>query len=175
MNNVLQFQSARLQLHLAMLRYVGVPDALTWRVLGWPRDRYWDGDLYAAPMLVALRGEERVCGVELARGRTPETLDESRKLMAALNAVVLHQHFERRGRACVTTSSIVFEDRGSFEVEVPDSTRNYLRQRAQRAMRDYRFSKASTRELARLLQADGVVLDARPYNRTDLPNKPRTS
>lgn len=72
MGNVLEFQSARLQLHLVLLRELGVPDIFEWRVLGNPRDRLWDGDLYAAPALVATRRDDTVCIVELKNCSTPE-------------------------------------------------------------------------------------------------------
>lgn len=149
MGNVLEFQSARLQLHLVLLRELGVPDIFAWRVLGNPRDRLWDGNLYAAPALVATRRDDTACIVELKSGSTPEELPHDRALKAALDAAVVRQCLERRGSRCSTIWSwFVFEDGGRFEIDTSPALLVALRQQAQRAMRDHGLSTTSTWELA---------------------------
>lgn len=149
MGKVLEFESARLQLHRMMLRELGVPDAFTWRVLGRPRDRFWDGGLYAAPLLVAIRRDGKACTVDLTAGNTPDTLDRLRMITAALDAAVVKRQLERRhGECCSICSWVVFEDGGRFELDLPDRDLTRLRERAQRALRDNDIPTASTRAIA---------------------------
>lgn len=156
MGNVLEFQSARLQLHLVMLRQLGVPDVFAWRVLGTPRDRLWDGELYASPLLVATRRDGDVCVIDMTGGPTPEDVTDSRAVMAALDAAVVRQHLERRGRSCSRISSwLVYEDGGRIEISAPQELLVQLRQRAQRAMRDHELPATSTHELAALWDSLG--------------------
>lgn len=151
MGNILEFQSARLQLHLVMLRQLGVPDVFSWRVLGTPRDRLWDGDLYAAPLLVATRRDGAVCVIDMTGGPTPEDVTESRAILAALDAAVVRQHLERRGCTCSSISFwLVYADGGRIEISTPREVLLQLRQRAQRSMRDNELPATSTRELAAL-------------------------
>lgn len=175
MGNVLEFQSARLQLHLAMLRQMGVPDTLTWRVIGWPRDRFWDADLYARPALVARRRDGSVRIVELVAGSAPAELDEWRLLTASLDALVVREHLARRGDSAKTSATFVFADRGQFHVELPDASWPLLRSAAQRSARDHRRTRVWTGDVARLLQADGLAAKAIRYIRTDSPSRPSRS
>lgn len=170
MGNVLEFQSARLQLHLAMLRQMGVPDTLTWSVIGWPRDRYWDADLYARPALVARRRDGSIRIVELIAGPAPTELDEWRTLTAGLDALVVGSHLARRSDSGRTSTTLVFSDRGQFHIELPDASWPLLRSAAQRSARDHRRTRVWTGDVARLLQADGLAAKAIRYIRTDLPS-----
>lgn len=175
MGNVLEFQSARLQLHLVMLREMGFPDTLAWRVLGWPRDRFWDADLYACPALVARRRDGSVRIVELVAGPAPAALDEWRMLTAGLDALVVREHLARRGESARTSSTLVFADRGQFQIELPDASLALLRSTAQRSARDHRRTNVWTGDVARLLQTDGLASRLIRYIRTDLPSRSSTS
>lgn len=158
MGDVLEFQSVRLQLHLIMLRHLGVPDTVTWRVIGNPRDRFWDGELYTAPLMVAVRRDGRACTIDFGYGRTPESLPDSRMLVAALDAAVVHRYFERRSIQCSRISSwVVFEDGGRIEVDAASTVLAELRLRAQRAMRDGHLTTTATHVLA---EEHGVWLTA---------------
>jgi hypothetical protein len=149
MGNVLEFQSARLQLHTVLLRELGVPDVFAWRVLGLPRERLWDGDLYAAPLLVATRRDGAVYVIDLTRGLTPADVADDRALMAVLDAAVVQEHLRRRGCLCSSISCwMVFEDGGRIEISAPLELLTQLRQRAQRALRDRESPGLSTHELA---------------------------
>ena len=149
MGQVLEFESARLQLHRMMLRELGVPDPFTWRVLGRPRDRFWDGSLYAAPFLVAIRRDGRACTVDLTAGNAPNALEPIRLITAALDAAVVKRQLEQRHGECYSICSwIVFDDGGRFELDLPDRDLTRLRERAQRALRDHDISTASTRAIA---------------------------
>lgn len=149
MAHVLEFESARLQLHVVLLRELGVPDILAWRVLGTPRHRLWDGDLYAAPLLVATRRDGAVCLFDLKAGPTPVDVTDERALMAALDAAVVRHYLERRGSRCSSISNwLVYADGGRIEISTPVDRLVDLRQQAQRAMRDHELSATSTHELA---------------------------
>lgn len=148
MAHVLEFESARLQLHVLLLRELGVPDLLAWRVLGTPRDRLWDGELYAAPLLVATRRDGAVCIFDLKAGPTPPDVTDERALMAALDAAVVRQHLERRGSPCSSIFNwLVYSDGGRIEISTPVDQLVELRQQAQRAMRDHELPATSTQEL----------------------------
>lgn len=175
MGNVLEFQSARLQLHLAMLRQMGVPDTLTWRVIGWPRDRFWDADLYARPALVARRRDDSIRVVEFIAGPAPAQLDDWHLLTAGLDALVVREDLARKGSAGKTSTTLVFADRGQFQVELPDASWRVLRSAAQRSARDHRRTKVWTGDVANLLCADELAAKAIRYLRTDLPSRPSTS
>lgn len=148
MAHVLEFESARLQLHVVLLRELGVPDLLAWRVLGTPRARLWDGDLYAAPLLIATRRDGAVCIFDLKAGPTPADVTDDRALLAALDAAVVRQHVERRGNACSSISNwLVYSDGGRIEISTSMDQLVELRQQAQRAMREHELSATSTQEL----------------------------
>ena len=149
MGQVLEFESARLQLHRLMLRELGVPDPFTWRVLGRPRDRFWDGCLYAAPWLVAIRRDGKACTVDITAGNTPNVLGRTRLITAALDAAVVKRQLERHYGECYSICSwVVFDDGGRFELNLPDQDLMRLRERAQRALRDNDIPTASTRAIA---------------------------
>lgn len=149
MAHVLEFESARLQLHIVLLRELGVPGLLSWRVLGTPRNRVWDGDLYAVPLLIATRRDGAVCIFDLKAGPTPADVTDERALLAALDAAVVRQYLERRGNACSSISSwLVYSDGGRIEISASMGQLVELRQRAQRAMREHELSATSTQELA---------------------------
>lgn len=156
MGNVLEFQSARLQLHGVLLRELGVPDVFAWRVLCLPRERLWDGDLYAAPLVVATRRDGTVYVIDLKRGLTPADVTDDRARRAVLDAAVVQEHLRRRGCPCSSISCwVVFEDGGRIEISAPPELLAQMRQRAQRALRDREIPALSTHELA--AQWDSLV------------------
>jgi hypothetical protein len=149
MGEVLEFESVRVQLHGLLLRTLGVPDAMHWRVITPPRQRIFDAELYSAPLLIATRGEEEVCTFEMTSGTTPATLPELQERIAYLDALLVREHLKRRGKDCDAVRCWVsYADGGRFELTPTSPALDRLRQLVQRVMREHSLSHTSTRELA---------------------------
>ena len=148
MGDVLEFQSVRVQLYGFLLRALGVPDAAHWRILGTPRQRIRDGELHAAPLVLAARDGE-VCILDILNSPMPAQLTDECRRKAYLDACVVREDCRRKSLRCVRVSVwIVYEDGGRFELTPSMSLLDGLRQRAQRLMRERGSASASTRELA---------------------------
>lgn len=149
MGEVLEFESVRVQLHGLLLRALGVPDAMHWRVITPPRQRIFDGELHSAPLLIATRGEEEVCTFEMTPGTTPATLPELQERIAYLDALLVREHLKRRGKHCDAVRCWVsYADGGRFELTPTSAALDRLRRLVQRVMREHSLSHTSSRELA---------------------------
>lgn len=149
MGDVIEFQSARLQLHGFLLRALGVTDASRWRVLSSPRQRISDGQLHAAPLLLAGRGAGELLVLDMIPTSTPSRLTPQRRLQAHLDACVGRAEGARRGCECQRVSVwIVYSNGERFELQSPLATLDGLRQRAQRYLREQGAGEMSTRKLA---------------------------
>lgn len=149
MGEVLEFESVRVQLHGLLLRALGVPDAMHWRVVTPPRQRIFDGELHSAPLLIATRGETEVCTFEMTSGTTPAALSQLQLRLGYLDALLVREHLKRRGKHCDAVRCWVsYADGGRFELTPTSATLDRLRQLVQRVMREHSLSHTSTRELA---------------------------
>lgn len=149
MGDVIEFQSARLQLHRFLLRALGITDASRWRVLISPRQRICDGQLYTAPLLLAGRGAEELLVLDMIPTSAPSRLTPQRRLQAHLDACVGRAVGARRGSDCQRVSVwIVYSSGERFELQSTLATLDDLRQRAQRYVREHGAGEMSTRALA---------------------------
>lgn len=120
MAQVLEFDTYRHWLQFAMLRSFGLPEPLTWRVLGYPRDRLRVEGLFTSPFLVAVRRDAMGCLVNLEAGATPNQLGDQALLRAVLDAIILYQHLIGQGSRCRDVLVwLVYSDHGRMELHVP--------------------------------------------------------
>jgi hypothetical protein len=149
MGEVLEFENVRVQLHGLLLRALGVPDAMQWRVISPPRQRIFDAELHSAPLLIATRGQVEVRTFEMMSGTTPARLPQLQERIGYLDALLVREHLQRRGKHFDAVRCWVsYADGGRFELTPTSPTLDRLRQVVQRAMREHSLSHISTRELA---------------------------
>jgi hypothetical protein len=152
MQNILEFDNARMPLHLLWLRGAGLPDPTRWRVEGRPNQRYEDGVLSGCPQLVALNRLGSLCVIRFMAGASAAELSDDCLTQCALDAALVRKSLMRRGQSVAQiTLWWAFDDGAHATRSLPLIACSALLQQAHRLAREGGMLAVSTAIIAPLL------------------------
>jgi hypothetical protein len=152
MLDVLEFDNARMPLHLLLLRGAGLPDPTRWRVERGPNLRYEDGILTGCPRLVACDRLGGLCVAHLMPGEAPSQLPQVCLTHGALDAALVYNRLTWRGASIKRiTLWWAFDDGGHLEKGLPLRACAPLLEQARRLARAQGVLPADTASIASLL------------------------